>query len=324
MNELKTNQIYKEIGTHMYPVQFLGYWILAGENEKGSIYKKAFDKNRDFTLHSKDCGYFRYNCNALDEFTPVTEEEAEFVNGYFADHPDDLQAFHHSTQAYTDYRSALLTAGFTEAPKGRGHFYRANTENTAFIVNLIDEGYGVTAVYGFTLNSFMGDSSWFLDNGEDSDTCKLRESVFLITGEENLQAKDTIGAFYKTYCKLEKDALLAVAKDKQKAFLNRFAVCLKPLGFKKKGTKWTKILPSQFQITFHAQKSSYSDQYYFRYYVDPPEGSGIKLSPRESYGGVSINETGIFNWQLMSEAQIESLLNIVIHQHILPLCEKYS
>lgn len=235
MKEFSINQIYKEIGINMYPGQFLGYWILIGENENGPVFKKAFDKKREFRLYNKDAAYFYYNCIALDKFTPADEEDVAFVNDYFAKHPDDLYALHHSTVAYAEYRSALLSADFTETP--RGHFYRANTDKTAFIINLIDEGYGITAVYGFTLSSFMGDSEYFLKYGEDSDCCKLRESVFLIPEEANLQAVEKIGAFYQTYCSLEKDELLAACKEKQKAFLNRFAVRLKPMGFKKKRRK---------------------------------------------------------------------------------------
>ncbi len=322
MEQYSINQIRKST----FLDDFGGYWLLVGENERGLVFKKAFDRMRDLHLYSKRDGrYFRYKYVTSEEFIPATEEDAEFINEYFAKYPDDLQAFHHSTQLYASYRASLLSAGFSEAPYAYGgRFYRTNTEQTAFIINLIDEGYGITAVYGFTLNSFMGDSEYFLKYGEDSERCKLRESVFLIPEDENLQAKNTIATFYKTYCTLGKDELLAVAKEKQKAFLKRFAVRLKPLGFKKKGTKWTKILPSRYQITFHAQKSAYSDEYYFRFYVDPPEESGIKVSPTDSYSQISVNENGIFNWQLLSDTHIESLLNIAIHQHIFPLCKKYS
>jgi hypothetical protein len=324
MNNININLFCKEIGTDMFAGQFMGYWVPVGENEKGLIYKKAFDKNREFSLYSVNIGCFRYSCAELDEFYPIEEEDINFLNEYFQNHSDDWTVLHNSTQAYASYRSALLSAGFTEAPNHQGRFFRNNTDKTAFIVNLTDEGFGITAVYGFTLNSFMGDSTYFLANGEDSDTCKLRESVFLINGEENQQAVEKIYTFYQSYCSLEKDSLLAVAKEKQKAFLNRFAVRLKPLGFKKKNAQWTKLLPSQYQITFYAQKSYYSDQYYFRFNINPPQNSGIKIPIKESFDGVVMDGREIFNWQLMSESQIESLIEIVVNQHILPLCKKYS
>ena len=39
MNNVNTNLFCKEIGTDMFAGQFMGYWILVGENEKGLIYK---------------------------------------------------------------------------------------------------------------------------------------------------------------------------------------------------------------------------------------------------------------------------------------------
>ena len=322
MNNININLFCKEIGTDMFAGQFMGYWVPVGENEKGLIYKKAFDKNREFSLYSVNIGCFRYSCAELDEFYPIEEEDINFLNEYFQNHSDDWTVLHNSTQAYASYRTALLEAGFHETPRGR--FLRSNTDQTVFIVNLTDEGYGVTAVYGFNPSSIMGDSNYYFKNGVTSDECKLRKSAFLITGEDNQQAKESIESFYHTYYALEKSELLAETKDKQKAFLNRFAVRLKPLGFKKKGTQWTKILPSQYQITFYAQKSSYSDQYYFRFNIDPPPNSGIMIPIREHIRGVVMGGRDIFNWQLMSEAQIETLLDVVINQHILPLCAKYS
>lgn len=318
------DQIFKEEFV-IAATPFYGYLILIGNTKRGLLTKQAFDYNKDFMLYGTQCTHFPYRLVQQDSLLPSTNDDVNFVNDYFTSHPDDLTVFEASTSVYDQYRSELLSAGFTEAPEKYGRFYRHNTDKTAFIVNLLDEGYGLTAVYGFTLNSFMGDSDWFLKNGEDSECCKLRESVFLITGEDNTNAKESIEAFFRTYCNLNKEALLAVCKEKQKAFLSRFAARLKPLGFKKKGATWTKLLLSGYQITFHAQKSAYSDQYYFRFYVDPPTGSGIKLPPPECYGGqVSINGNGIFNWQLLSDAQVELIINRTINDHLLPLCKKYS
>ena len=259
--EITPDQLKRHLGLGLDRF-FAGYWIEVARDEKGIWVKQAFGAKKEFILYSDKISRFTYClADTLDLF-PARQEDVEFVNDYFASHPDDQALFHSSTQIYDGYRSALLSAGFTEAPNHQGRFFRNNTDKTAFIVNLTDEGFGITAVYGFTLNNFMGDSTYFLANGEDSDTCKLRESVFLINGEENQQTVEKIYTFYQSYCSLEKDSLLAVAKEKQKAFLNRFAVRLKPLGFKKKNAQWSKLLPSQYQITFHAQKSVYSDQFY--------------------------------------------------------------
>ena len=324
MQIFSKEQIYCEVSP-TWENRFRGYWIAIGQTERGILVKKAFDSTKDFILYSRDSSDFQYGILDIAHMLPPTDEDLDYINDYFSVHRNELSTFESSTQVYNTYRTELLAAGFTNAPTAYGRFYRQNTDHTAFIVNLTDDGYGVTAVYGFTLNSFMGDTSWFLKNGEDSECCKLRESVFLITGEDNSKAQETVTAFYKTYCHLEKEALLSVCKEKQKAFLSRFAVRLKPLGFKKKGAQWTKLLLSGYQITFHAQKSAYSDQYYFRFYVDPPTGSGIKLPLLERHGGqVDINGNGIFDWQLLSDEQIEFIINTAINNHLLLLCKKYS
>lgn len=67
---------------------------------------------------------------------------------------------------------------------------------------------------------------------------------------------------YEAYCAVEKDDLLALAKERRKAFIQQIAVRLKPLGFRKKGNTWM-YLREGYEIIFSLQKSSYSDLYYF-------------------------------------------------------------
>ena len=53
-----------------------------------------------------------------------------------------------------------------------------------------------------------------------------------------------------------KDDILALKKERQKAFLSRIHAYLKPLGFAKKASKWTKKLPDGF--VFEDEKLCYA------------------------------------------------------------------
>ena len=107
---------------------------------------------------------------------------------------------------------------------------------------------------------------------------------------------------------------LAIKKERQKEFLSHFALALKALGFKKKGTKWTRILNSGKALTFDAQKSAFSDQYYFN--VTVHEASNLYAT--HSYERVVMYGSDIYNWQLMTQNQIENLIQYALKNYIEP------
>ena len=85
-------------------------------------------------------------------------------------------------------------------------------------------------------------------------------------------------------------------KEKQKEFLRKIADKLKPFGFKKKGAKWTRALEGDFCLQFDAQKSQWSDQYYFNISL-----YNAKIQYPQCYGiRLTTNGKDIYNWQLMS------------------------
>ena len=142
----------------------------------------------------------------------------------------------------------------------------------------------------------------------------MRNILCVWDSESETDAKKRISDFYEQYKNHSKDEILSVKKERQKLFLDHFARALKPLGFKKKGTKWTKVLMNGSALTFHAQKSAYSDQYYFNVIVH----NASNLYTVYSYERVVIYGSDIYNWQLMTEEQIDNLVQFTLKNYIEP------
>ena len=84
---------------------------------------------------------------------------------------------------------------------------------------------------------------------------------------------------------------------------------------KKKSAKWTKFLDNDFCLEIEAQKSQWSDEYYFNvsvYHKDVqfPQCYGTRLIT---------NGKGIYNWQLMTEEKLNCLLNEAIQNILMPI-----
>ena len=204
------------------------------------------------------------------------------------------------------YKEQLLNAEFSRAELKPYRFFRAETEKTAFIVNLTETECGIGVFYGFCSTAFMpGGEDFFREYGKDKDDCTLRCYIEIESDEQESKAKELIQEFYTFYHNTEKDELLNIVKEQRKAFLQNFTTLLKPLGFKKKGNKWSKQFADEYNLTFEAQKSSYSDQYYFNIIIDKIGSTG---QPYCYYTRADTNPECIYNWQLMSEAELEVLL----------------
>lgn len=222
------------------------------------------------------------------------------------------------SRRYTLYRDRLLTVGFSEAEYRAGHFYLQAADQTAFIINLSDDEEGVFILYGFASAAYMaGDEEWLPRYGSDNDTCQVRNSI-LIYDENEASAEETITEFYNQYKNYSKDEILALKKERQKAFLDHFSRALKPLGFRKHGTKWTLDLHNGNVLSFHAQKSAFSDQYYFNVTVRSLSDSGLS----QSYQRVVTCGKDMYNWQLMSEKQIEDLIKHTLDDYLSPIIMK--
>ncbi|MBP3554907.1 MAG: DUF4304 domain-containing protein [Clostridia bacterium] len=224
------------------------------------------------------------------------------------------------SERYMQYKEMLLEKGFSEAKQETGHFFRQATEQTAFIINLEDDEEScMTILYGFASTAYMaGNEEWFADHGSDIDICPVRNILCVWDKESESSAKTSISDFYEQYKNYAKEAILAIKKERQKEFLSHFALALKPLGFKKKGTKWTRILNSGKALTFDAQKSAFSDQYYFNVIVHEASNVYQQLS----YERVTRYGRDIYNWQLMTAEQIDDLIQHALKNYIEPKIEQ--
>ena len=220
------------------------------------------------------------------------------------------------SERYMKYREILFSNGFSEAKQKDGHFFRQATEQTALVVNFEDDEEScITILYGFASTAYMaGDEEWFANHGSYIEDCQVRNILCVWDEESEINAKISISNFYEQYKDHSKEEILAVKKERQKEFLSHFARALKPLGFKKKGTKWTRALDNSRALTFDAQKSSFSDQYYFNVTVHEISN----LYAIYSYERVVMYGSGIYNWQLMTVEQIDDLIQYALRNYIEP------
>lgn len=216
------------------------------------------------------------------------------------------------------YREKLLAAGFHEPTKWQSSswhwlFYKPLTSLTAFVVNLQGHDDRVEVTYGcastaFTLMANDGDALTTL--GISNDEISLRARLALREGED----APAIREMYEAFRAVEKDELLALAKEKRKAFIHEIAVRLKPLGFKKKGNIWRREMPRGLTLAFNLQKSSYSDLYYFNVdlYKEGAIGLGcysIRVAPLGENGG-----RWTMDWQMISP----EALSVFLEERLLP------
>lgn len=212
------------------------------------------------------------------------------------------------------YRTQLLSDGFQEPTRHEStnwhwYFYRPDTALTAAAVNLqaMDGYMELTYGYGSTAFTRMaGCENALLWYGLSNDDITLREK-FLICDEADEQiAADRVAAFLDRYRCTEKDALLALAKEKRKAWIGQFAARLKPLGFKKTGNTWTKPLEDNYELSFYLQKSSYADEYYFNVGIGPRDNDTWMCCLNTRLG------SGTFDWQSLTPAETEFFLDKTI------------
>ena len=250
-----------------------------------------------------------------------TDEEKNILDRLIAECETNIlpETYPKQSARYMQYRDKLLAAGFSEAKQHYGHFFRQATEKTAFVINLDDEEYGVSVMYGFASTAFMaGDEEWFANNGSDNDSCQVRNILSVCDERDEPNAAEIISAFYMQYKGYSKDEILALKKERQKAFLDHFTPALKPLGFRKKGAKWSKDLCNGTALSFEAQKSAYSDEYYFNVSVHDISD----FYARQSYERVVVHDSQIYNWQLMTDEQIENLIQYALTKYVTPKIEQ--
>lgn len=250
------------------------------------------------------------------------DEQKNYLNKYLWTEPARAMA--------EGYRASLLAAGFSEArwpgegknigPKNPLRFFRRDTELTAFFVNLEPAGDGLRVFYGFasiaSFIRFKNNESALWDMGIDESKAALRFWVPIPSEEAEAAAAEQIAAVYKRYQGTEKDALLALSKELRKAWIDRITQRLKPLGFRKKGNEWRKVLPSGHTLYFGADKGSYSDGYNFDVRLQAPHepprpGDWCAFALREQDRERAIDPFchHNFDWQLEKPEELDRILD---------------
>ena len=183
--------------------------------------------------------------------------------------PSDIQ------EKMEQYRKEL-TAFDMKSPTKRDpsachwHFYKPTTALTAFIVNITGTEYYIEVTYGHASTAFTrmtGNENALVEWGVSDEEITIREKVIICDEADETIARKKIAELYAAYLHTPKDELLLFAKEKRKAFIQQIQEKLKPLGFKKKANTWTRSLTDTYYLMFNAQKSAFSDEYYFNLYI---------------------------------------------------------
>ena len=212
------------------------------------------------------------------------------------------------------YRQQLLAAGMVEPSKRESSewhwfFYKPVTEWTAFIVNLTGTDDYIEVAYGYASTAFTrfaGCENSLIELGVLDEEITIREKRIICDEADEASARTEIAQMYEKYRQTTKDELLVAAKEKRKAFIQQIAVKLKPMGFKKKANTWTRTLEGEYYLTFNAQKSSFSDAYYFNVYI------GKIGSVRYGdcyYTRVFPGDMCPMDWQALNSDEFEFFLN---------------
>ncbi len=212
------------------------------------------------------------------------------------------------------FREKILQAGFQEAKVGFGQFrfYRNTGERVFFIVNLKDFGEYVKATYGF---SVISDEEFLKSYGENDCDITLRYTAVIKDETDEEAAAGEIQRIFDLYCGSAKDEILALRKAKQKEFLQKIFDKLKPAGFKKKGTRWIKALEDDFCLEFNAQKSQWSDEYYFNISI-----YRLKMIDSQCYASrVNLDKKALYDWQLITDKELNRLLDFAYESMLSPI-----
>lgn len=220
------------------------------------------------------------------------------------------------------FKGILLNKGFSEALHfvesrlWKWKYYKQTSADVAFIVNLEAYEDYIEIYYGYTSTSFIrmaGCKDVLIEKGVDSVDINVRNKIRYKLNDNEELIYNKIRDFYLEYFNLSKDEILSLKKDKQKIFIGKINDRLKPLGFKKKNNIWTKELDQNLCLEVETQKSQYSDEYYFNISL-----YNIALKYPTCFDtGLTLNEKQIFDWQILSEEDLNQILDILINRYLL-------
>ena len=289
-----------------------GYYRVIGRTPTLAIVKRVFDDQLIYVKKSHPHGRFGILFTDLHTFQRADEGELAHIRAFFEHHPKEVDNFQRYTEKMLSFRECLIKAGFREAEAVQFRFYRPTTDRAALVLNLYDLGDRIQIVYGVTT---IVSEEYFCQNGEDDDDIKLRAGADIFSDKDEVLAENAIRELFEQYRFCTKDKILALKKEKQKEFLQKITNLLKPLGFKKKAAKWTKELSDGYCLEFDAQKSQWSDRFYFNISVYHP---AVKY-PQCYSTRLRTDGSDIYNWQLLSDEEFSALMNTAMETIILPI-----
>jgi len=164
------------------------------------------------------------------------------------------------------------------------------------------------------MTCLLGKGVPFAYCGTNSVICQVRNLLCIWNEESEADAERLISDFYLRYRGCSGKELAAVKRERQRVFFGYFARALKPLGFKRRGTTWTKELGEGRSLSFEAKRSAYADMYDFN--VILRDTSDIHRTA--SVERVSMLGRKTYNWQLMTEEQIHALITYSLETYIVP------
>ena len=212
------------------------------------------------------------------------------------------------------YRTELLAFDMQEPTKCQSsswhwRFYKPMSELTAFVVNLQGNEFGIEVTYGYASTAFTrmaGDENSLRENGVFDEYITIREKFIICNESDETIAKSKIADMYNAYQHTKKEDLLILSKEKRKAFIQQIHTKLKPLGFKKKANTWTHILTDTYYLMFNAQKSAFSDEYYFNIYIGM---NGTNDYGDCYYTRIAPNDMCPMDWQALNKEEFDSFLD---------------
>ena len=196
-----------------------------------------------------------------------------------------------------------------------GCFLEYTPGGFAWVLNLRPkfDGLLVEAGFAFPPNT-PEDRACFAEQGCTDTDIRLRLCRLVHTPEALQAAFAEAEALRQAWFDRSRDEVKKEIAARQKAFSARITAQLKPLGFRKKALHWTYARPDGWHVDFNAQKSAYTDAFYFNLLLTEPD-------KHPWYMGV-IDERPLGNlldWQTMPADDFGDLLRAVVQRRILPL-----
>lgn len=230
-----------------------------------------------------------------------------------------------------EFRQELLEKGFQEATEVPWNFYRADTELTAFFVNLKILDDHICAFYGFGSTAFTrmaGCENSLIERGIwEMDSC-LRFYGEIHSEADARQLREAVCARFRQYRGMDKEALMKRIKALRKEFIDYIGAVMKPLGFRKKSNQWRKPLGENIVLQFRVDKSSFADVYRFEVDIfSLVSRRGLwcwtdrlrKISVEKFLVKGKILDSAECDWQIHSREALDAVLDRVVNGYLLPI-----